>query len=157
MGRDLLLQDVRCHNRRSQHFSTCSATQRSVFIFLSTVYSTLYPSGLKLLDTGAFVKDCEGADREIEQAAQMTLSEVASEDPSFAEKDAPPLSEEFPEGSKILFLGEHAYGVAAQVSATKDTMLALILAVRDSRCLSPKHLPLFMLGKLTNHLNQNIA
>jgi len=43
----------------------------------------------------------------------MTLSEVASEGPRFAEKEAPPLSEELPEGSKIFFLAEHAYGVAA--------------------------------------------
>ncbi|KIM73715.1 hypothetical protein PILCRDRAFT_80815 [Piloderma croceum F 1598] len=85
-------------------------------------------TGLKRLDTGAFVKDYESADKEIEQAVQMTLSEVASEDPRFAEKDAPPLSEEFPEGSKIFFLGEHAYGVAAQVSGTTESALSVILA-----------------------------
>jgi len=88
------------------------------------------------LDTGAFVKDYEGADKEIEQAAQMTLSEVASEDPRFAEKDPPPLSEEFPEGSKIFFLGEHAYGVAAQVSGTTESALSVILAVCVLRHLS---------------------
>jgi hypothetical protein len=59
----------------------------------------------------------------------MTLSEVASEDPRFAEKDPPPLSDEFPEGSKIFFLGEHAYGVAAQVSSTSEKTLSVILAV----------------------------
>jgi hypothetical protein len=58
---------------------------------------------LKRLDTGAFVKDYEGADKEVEQAVQMTLSEVASEDPRFAEKDAPPLSEEFPDRQQDLF------------------------------------------------------
>jgi 5'-3' exoribonuclease 1 len=47
----------------------------------------------------------------------------------------PPLSEEFPEESKIFFLGEHAYGVAAQVSTTTETALAVILAVRDFNCL----------------------
>jgi 5'-3' exoribonuclease 1 len=59
----------------------------------------------------------------------MTLSEVASEDQRFLERDAPSLSEEFPDGSKIFFLGEHAYGVAAQVSATTQTTLSVILAV----------------------------
>ena len=59
----------------------------------------------------------------------MTLSEVASEDPRFTEREAPPLSEEFPEGSKIFFLGEHAYGVAAQVSGTTEATLSVILAV----------------------------
>lgn len=75
------------------------------------------------------MKDYEGPEKEVEQAVQMCLTQVASEDPRFLERDAPPLSEEFPEGSKIFFLGEHAYGVAAQVSATTDTSLSVILAV----------------------------
>ncbi|KAJ7486442.1 hypothetical protein B0H11DRAFT_2230915 [Mycena galericulata] len=87
--------------------------------------------GLKRLETGAFVKDYEGPDKEQEHAVQMTLSEVSSEDPRFLEREAPALSEEFPEGSKIFFLGEHAYGVAAQVSATTDTTLSVILAVSN--------------------------
>jgi 5'-3' exoribonuclease 1 len=48
------------------------------------------------------------------------------------EKPAPPLSDEFPEGSKIFFLGEHAYGVAAQVSATTESTLSVILAVSST-------------------------
>ena len=76
------------------------------------------------------MKDYEGPAKETEHAVQMCLPEVASEDPRFLERDAPPLSEEFPEGSKIFFLGEHAYGVAATVSATTETSLAVILAVR---------------------------
>ncbi|KAF9562573.1 hypothetical protein CPC08DRAFT_633933 [Agrocybe pediades] len=88
--------------------------------------------GLKRLENGAFVKDYEGPDKETEQAVQMCLSSVASEDPRFLEREAPPLSEEFPEGSKIFFLGEHAYGVAAQVSATTNTALSVILAFYPS-------------------------
>jgi hypothetical protein len=97
--------------------------------FTALVTCHVTTTGLKRLDTGAFVKDYEGADKESEQAVQMTLSEVASEDPRFTEKEAPPLSEEFPEGSKIFFLGEHAYGVAAQVSGTTEATLSVILAV----------------------------
>ncbi|KAF8150162.1 exonuclease II [Crassisporium funariophilum] len=84
--------------------------------------------GLKRLESGAFVKDYEGPQKEVEQAVQMCLPEVASEDPRFLEREAPPLAEEFPDGSKIFFLGEHAYGVAAQVSATSETTLSVILA-----------------------------
>ncbi|KAF5374511.1 hypothetical protein D9615_009091 [Tricholomella constricta] len=84
--------------------------------------------GLKRLETGAFVKDYEDPDKEVEQAVQMCLPEVVSEDPRYLERAAPPLSEEFPEGSKIFFLGEHAYGVAAQVSATTETSLSVVLA-----------------------------
>ncbi|KAF8055536.1 exonuclease II, partial [Lyophyllum atratum] len=84
--------------------------------------------GLKRLETGAFVKDYEDPDKEVEQAVQMCLPEVVSEDPRYLERAAPPLSEEFPDGSKIFFLGEHAYGVAAQVSATEEKSLSVILA-----------------------------
>ncbi|KAH6913536.1 exonuclease II [Coprinopsis sp. MPI-PUGE-AT-0042] len=84
--------------------------------------------GLKRLETGALVKDYEDADKETEQAVQMCLQEVASEDPRFLEREPPPLAEEFPEGSKVFFLGEHAYGVAAQVSGTTETSLSVILA-----------------------------
>ncbi|KAI0787542.1 exonuclease II [Fomes fomentarius] len=84
--------------------------------------------GLKRLDTGAFVKDYEGPEKETEQAVQMAVSAVNSEDPRFLEKEAPPLSEEFPEGSKVFFMGEHAYGVAAQVSATTEDSLSVVLA-----------------------------
>ncbi|KAM5537240.1 hypothetical protein V8D89_009173 [Ganoderma adspersum] len=84
--------------------------------------------GLKRLDDGSFVKDYEGPEKETEQAVQMAISAVNSEDPRFLEKEAPPLSDEFPDGSKIFFLGEHAYGVAAQVSATDADTLSVILA-----------------------------
>ncbi|KAJ3572931.1 hypothetical protein NP233_g2767 [Leucocoprinus birnbaumii] len=84
--------------------------------------------GLKRLETGALVKDYEEANKEVEQAVQMCLSEVVSEDPRFMEKAPPPLKDEFPEGSKVFFLGEHAYGVAAQVTATTETSLSVVLA-----------------------------
>lgn len=88
--------------------------------------------GLKRLENGALVKDYEEANKEVEQAVQMCLGEVVSEDPRFMEREPPPLKEEFPEGSKVFFLGEHAYGVAAQVTATAETSLSVILAVSTS-------------------------
>ena len=75
------------------------------------------------------MKDYEGPDQEVEQVVQMCLPEVVSEDPRFMEREPPPLAEEFPEGTKVFFLGEHAYGAAAQVSATTNTTLAVVLAV----------------------------
>ncbi|KAJ3807699.1 exonuclease II [Lentinula aff. lateritia] len=84
--------------------------------------------GLKRLEDGSLVKEYEGIDKETEVAVQMTVSAVGVEDSRYLERPAPSLSEEFAEGSKIFFLGEHAYGVAAQVSATTDTSLSVILA-----------------------------
>ncbi|KAI0671842.1 exonuclease II [Trametes maxima] len=88
--------------------------------------------GLKRLDDGAFVKDYEGPNKEVEQAVQMAVTEVFSEDPRFIEREPPPLSQEFPDGSNVFFLGEHAYGVAAQVSSTTNDALSVTLAFYPS-------------------------
>ena len=61
----------------------------------------------------------------------MAVSHVVSEDPRYMEREAPPMAEEFPDGTKIFFLGEHAYGVAAQVSSTTKDTLSVILAVSN--------------------------
>ncbi|PCH42061.1 hypothetical protein WOLCODRAFT_73218 [Wolfiporia cocos MD-104 SS10] len=84
--------------------------------------------GILRLDTGALVKDYEDASKETELAVQLTVPEVVSEDPRYLEKDPPSLAEEFPDGSKVFFLGEHAYGIAAQVSSTTTETLSVVLA-----------------------------
>ena len=89
------------------------------FFFLAWKIDQRHSLGLKRLESGAFVKDYEGSVKEMEQAVQMCLPESASEDPRSLEREAPKLSEEFPDGSKVFFLGEHADGIAAQVSATR--------------------------------------
>ena len=80
----------------------------------------------------AFVKDCKGPEKEKENPVQMCLPEFVSEDPQFFKCDMPPLSEKFPEDSKIYFLGEHVYMVAAVLSVTIKTSLSMILAVHFS-------------------------
>lgn len=99
------------------------------FFICFLVPQSQFLEGLKRLESGAFVKEYEGPDQEVEQAVQMCLAEIVSEDPRFMEREAPPLSEEFPEGTKVFFLGEHAYGVAAQVNSVTDATLSVILAV----------------------------
>ena len=88
--------------------------------------------GLKRLDNGALVKDYEGPEKETETAVQLSLLEVSLEDPRYQEQIPPSISEEFPEGTKAFFLGEHAYGTAAQVFNTTPTSMAVVLAVRNS-------------------------
>ncbi|KAI9509818.1 exonuclease II [Russula earlei] len=88
--------------------------------------------GLKRLESGALVKDYEDATKEYELALQLAVPQVESEDPRFVERVAPSLVEEFPEGSKVFFLGEHAYGVAARVAATTADSLSFVLAFSPS-------------------------
>jgi len=81
---------------------------------------------MKTLDSGAFVREY---DKEVEQAVQMVVTSVASEDPRYIERAPPLLSEEFPVGTKVFFLGEGAYGTTAQISEVTDTALSVTLAV----------------------------
>ena len=87
---------------------------------------------MKRLENGALVKDYEDASKEDELALQLAVPQVESEDPRYIERGAPSLAEEFPEGSKVFFLGEHAYGVAARVSTRTVETLSFVLAFSPS-------------------------
>jgi len=84
---------------------------------------------MKTLDSGALVKEYETPEKEMEQAVQMMVMSVASEDPRYVERMSLPLSEEFPMGTNLFFLGEKAYGAFARISGTTDTSLSIILTV----------------------------
>ncbi|KAI0303658.1 exonuclease II [Multifurca ochricompacta] len=88
--------------------------------------------GLKRLESGALVKDYEGPDKEYELGLQLAVAEVESEDPRYIERGPSSLNEEFPEGGKVFFLGEHAYGFAARVAATAADSLSFVLAFSPS-------------------------
>ncbi|KAI0300796.1 exonuclease II [Russula brevipes] len=88
--------------------------------------------GLMRLESGALVKDYEDAYKEYELSLQLAVPQVKSEDPRFIERGPPTLAEEFPEDSKVFFLGEHAYGFAARVAATASNSLSFILAFSPS-------------------------
>ncbi|KAG8967784.1 hypothetical protein FRC03_009333 [Tulasnella sp. 419] len=121
--------------------------------------------GMKRTDTGALVKDYEGPDKEVEQALQMIVTKVVSEDPRYLEKKAPPLAEEFPNGSKVIFLGEFGYGVAASVESTTETTLSILLAffrseaqeeeklaalIRSKAGLQEQYYPAFQVARMLN-------
>jgi hypothetical protein len=96
-------------------------------------HSDHMPLGLKRLEDGALVKDYdEDANKEYEIALQLAVSQVESEDPRYVERGPPSLAEEFPENSKVFFLGEHAYGFAARVAATTEDSLSFVLAFSPS-------------------------
>lgn len=59
----------------------------------------------------------------------MAVMKVVSEDPRYLEQIARPLHEDYPEDSPVIFLGEHAYGVAAKVTGTTEHALSVTLAV----------------------------
>lgn len=87
---------------------------------------------MKRLETGALVKDYEDASKEYELAVQLAVPQVESEDPRYIERGPPPLAEEFPDGTKVFFLGEHAYGFAARVAVTTANSLSFVIAFSPS-------------------------
>ncbi|KAJ9125140.1 hypothetical protein QFC22_000094 [Naganishia vaughanmartiniae] len=84
--------------------------------------------GLKRMDTGALIKDYETADKEDFTPLQLAVQEVTFEDERYLEQGAPPLEEEYPVGSRAIFLGSSAYGVAAQVMEVHDHTMTVELA-----------------------------
>ena len=73
--------------------------------------------GLKKTDNGATVKEyavIPGIDTDY--ATQMIVDEVESEDQRFLEKDALPIEEEFPVGTRAFSLAEYGYGRPLQVT-----------------------------------------
>jgi 5'-3' exoribonuclease 1 len=61
-------------------------------------------------------------------ALQTAVHQVTFEDERYLEKDAPPIASDFPTGEKVIFLGDMAYGTAAQVSATHGNALDIGIA-----------------------------
>ena len=72
--------------------------------------------GLKKTDEGATTKEyaqIPGID--VDYASQTLVEEVISEDQRFLERDALPIEQEFPEGTRAFFLGEFNYGRPLEV------------------------------------------
>ncbi|KAJ9477665.1 5'-3' exoribonuclease 1 [Pseudozyma hubeiensis] len=85
--------------------------------------------GLKRLDDGAFIKDYEETPKkEIDQAVQVTVSNVVHNDARFLESPAKPIREEYPDKTRIFFLGANAYGTPAHVVGSTDASLAIEVA-----------------------------
>ncbi|KEP50583.1 putative exonuclease Kem1 [Rhizoctonia solani 123E] len=83
--------------------------------------------GLKRQEDGALVKDYAGPESETEQAIQMSLMQVRSEDPRYVEQPAAPLEQEYPIGTNVFFLGEHTYGTPALIKAVADQKASLMI------------------------------
>ena len=85
--------------------------------------------GLKRLDDGAFIKDYEDTPKkEIEQAVQVTVTNVVHDDARFLESPAKPIRLEYPDKTKVFFLGANAYGTPAHVVGSTDASLAIEVA-----------------------------
>ena len=90
--------------------------------------------GLIKTEDGSTVKefgDIPGI--ETEYASQLIVDRVVSEDERFIEREAVPIEEEFPEGSRAFFLGEYNYGAPVHVTGHEDGKLAGLVSVTKTR------------------------
>ncbi|TPX64914.1 hypothetical protein SpCBS45565_g05555 [Spizellomyces sp. 'palustris'] len=71
--------------------------------------------GMKLQEDGALVKDYGSYHEETDIALQAVVGQVEFEDPRYKEQPAAPLPQEYPVGSRVFFLGNQGYGLAADV------------------------------------------
>lgn len=77
--------------------------------------------GLLKMDDGGTVKefaDIPGI--ETDYALQLVVDEVVNPDERFIEREALPIEEEFPEGSRAFFLGEFNYGRPVHITGHDD-------------------------------------
>ncbi len=97
--------------------------------------------GLKRLEDGAFIKDYEEtAKKEIDQAVQVTVTNVVHDDARFLESPAKPIREEYPDKTKVFFLGANAYGTPAHVVGSTDASLAIEVAFFPNQAKENAHL-----------------
>lgn len=63
---------------------------------------------------------------------QLVVSSIENADARFEEKDPVPLSEEYPSGTPIIFLGKTAYGTPAVVIGTEGNTLAIQFSKQET-------------------------
>ncbi|EEH23189.1 hypothetical protein PABG_05400 [Paracoccidioides brasiliensis Pb03] len=86
--------------------------------------------GLIKTDQGATVKefaDIPGI--ETDYALQLVVDRVMCEDNRFIEREALPVEEEFPEGTRAFFLGEYNYGAPVHITGHENGKLSGLVSV----------------------------
>ncbi|OAX79226.1 hypothetical protein ACJ72_06455 [Emergomyces africanus] len=90
--------------------------------------------GLMKTDQGATVKefaDIPGV--ETDYALQLVVDRVMCEDDRFIEREALPVEEEFPEGTRAFFLGEYNYGAPVHIIGHEDGKLNGLVSVTKGK------------------------
>src|SRR4051812_40076577 len=98
-----------------------------IYYYLGFNYIHLKIKGLKRLEDGALTKEYVDVGEEQEYAIQTTVGSVECEDPRYEEKPATPLSEEFPMGTEIFYLGSPHYGCPGKVYSNTEKYLGVKL------------------------------
>jgi len=110
-------QDIEQWRRKAERLE--SYYSKRLGMIIGAVESMMHVDmlkGLKKTDEGATTKEyAHISGIEVDYASQMVVEEVISEDQRFLERDALPIEDEFPEGTRAFFLGEFNYGRPLEV------------------------------------------
>ncbi|TVY79681.1 5'-3' exoribonuclease 1 [Fusarium oxysporum f. sp. cubense] len=90
--------------------------------------------GLIRTEEGALIKEyAENPSLRSTYAAQTIVDEVVNEDERFIEKEALPIEEEFPRGTRAFFLGEYAYGRPLEVAAHANNKAEIVVSMLKNK------------------------
>lgn len=90
--------------------------------------------GLLKTEEGALIKEyAENPSVRSTYAAQTIVDEVTNEDERFIEKEALPIEEEFPEGTRAFFLGDYAYGRPLEITGHVNGKTEVVLSVPKTK------------------------
>lgn len=110
-------QEISAFRRKSERIENMYSKRMGVIIGPVEIIAHVdMLKGMRRTDEGAMVKEYEqipGVDPDY--AIQTIVKEVYSEDQRFIEREAVPIEEEFPVGTRAFFLGEYNYGRPLEV------------------------------------------
>jgi len=92
-------------------------------------------TGLRRNATGAYVKDYAKEDEVY--PLELVVDDVKNKDERYAERPPLPINEEFPVDSKVIFLGDYAYGGEATVNGYASTSRLNLSVVKKSMKAEP--------------------
>ncbi|KAJ3187980.1 hypothetical protein HDU85_006373 [Gaertneriomyces sp. JEL0708] len=84
--------------------------------------------GMKLLEDGALVKDFASFKDQTDVILQTVVERVDVEDPRYIEQPPPALSEAYPVGATVFFLGHQGYGSQAEVTGHAEERMHIRMA-----------------------------
>lgn len=121
--------------------------------------------GMIKTDEGAVIKEfADIPGQETDYALQIVVDEVVNPDERFIEREALPIEEEFPEGSRAFFLGDFNYGRPVHITGHTDGKVNGLLAAVKGRepefgkarvMESEKHCPYMPSYAIARSLNLN--
>ncbi|KAK5993415.1 5'-3' exoribonuclease 1 [Cladobotryum mycophilum] len=90
--------------------------------------------GLVKTEEGALIKEyAENPSLRRTYAAQTIVDEVVNEDERFIEKEAVPIEEEFPPGTRAFFLGDYAYSRPLEVTNHESGKAEILVSIPKSK------------------------